>query len=174
MTESTATATTAATAPAERRPIVLVGVDGSASARHALRWAYRQASLTGADLHAVTAWSVPQTYGYVWQVGAIGDLEEDARGMQQEMLVEALGADAAATVHRHLVEAHPTTALLGLASADDLIVVGSHGHGGFVGSLLGSVSHYLVGHAPCPVVVIRTPAQTVPAAVPATAPAPAA
>lgn len=173
MTETTA-ATTATAPRADRRPIVLVGVDGSASAAHALRWAHRQASLTGTELHAVTAWSVPQTYGYVWQVGAIGDLEEDARGMQQEMLVEALGEQAAATVHRHLIEAHPTTALLGLATADDLIVVGSHGHGGFVGSLLGSVSHYLVGHAPCPVVVIRTPAQTAPAAAPATAAAPAA
>jgi nucleotide-binding universal stress UspA family protein len=162
------------TTQAERRPIVLVGVDGSASAAHALRWAYRQAQLTGAELHAVSAWSVPQTYGYVWQVGAIGDLEQDARTMQQETLVEALGAEAAATVHGHLVEAHPTVALLNLATADDLIVVGSHGHGGFVGSLLGSVSHYLVGHAPCPVVVIRTPAVAVPAAAHAPAPAPAA
>jgi nucleotide-binding universal stress UspA family protein len=163
--------TSSSTTPrTERRQIVLVGVDGSASAAHALRWAYRQAQLTGAELHAVSAWSVPQTYGYVWQVGAIGDLEQDARTMQQEALVEALGAEAAATVHPHLVESHPTVALLKLATAEDLIVVGSHGHGGFVGSLLGSVSHYLVGHAPCPVVVIRTAG--VPAQASAHAPAP--
>lgn len=162
---------TTTTPRADRRPIVLVGVDGSTSARQALRWAFHQARMTGAELHAVTAWSVPQTYGYVWQVGAIGDLEQDARTMLQDHLVDALGAQDAATVHRHVVEAHPTTALLGLATAQDLIVVGSHGHGGFVGSLLGSVSHYLVGHAPCPVVVIRVPAAEFPAEVPAEAPA---
>ncbi|MDT4903476.1 MAG: hypothetical protein QOH52_1492, partial [Pseudonocardiales bacterium] len=36
----------------------------------------------------------------------------------------------------------------------DLLVVGSRGHGGFVGALLGSVSHQVVSQAPCPVVVV--------------------
>ena len=37
----------------------------------------------------------------------------------------------------------------------DLVVVGSRGHGGFKGMLLGSVSQHLVAHAECPVVVVR-------------------
>jgi nucleotide-binding universal stress UspA family protein len=42
-----------------------------------------------------------------------------------------------------------------MAEGADLLVVGSRGHGGFVGSLIGSVSHYCVNHATCPVVVVR-------------------
>jgi nucleotide-binding universal stress UspA family protein len=42
-----------------------------------------------------------------------------------------------------------------LSKTADLVVVGSHGHGEFVGLLLGSVSEHCVTHCRCPVVVIR-------------------
>ncbi|MFE4018877.1 universal stress protein [Streptomyces sp. NPDC059101] len=41
------------------------------------------------------------------------------------------------------------------ARGGDLLVVGSHGHGGFAGALLGSVGRHCAQHAPCPVVVVR-------------------
>lgn len=37
----------------------------------------------------------------------------------------------------------------------DVVVVGSHGHGHMREMLLGSVSHYVIHHAPCPVLAIR-------------------
>jgi nucleotide-binding universal stress UspA family protein len=46
--------------------------------------------------------------------------------------------------------------LVALSKTADLVVVGSHGHGEFVGMLLGSVSEYCVTHCHCPVVVIRS------------------
>jgi nucleotide-binding universal stress UspA family protein len=47
------------------RPVIVVGVDGSKCSLEALRWAARQAEMTGAELQAVTAWSLPEIYGYV-------------------------------------------------------------------------------------------------------------
>jgi nucleotide-binding universal stress UspA family protein len=53
-------------------------------------------------------------------------------------------------------EGRPEDVLLRLAREHevDLMVVGTHGRGGFREMLLGSVSHYLTTHAPCPVVVV--------------------
>ncbi|HEX6755629.1 MAG TPA: universal stress protein [Mycobacteriales bacterium] len=59
-------------------------------------------------------------------------------------------------VQRAVIEnRHPAEALLELSSDADLLVVGSRGHGGFSQLLLGSVSHAVVLHAACPVVVVR-------------------
>ena len=39
----------------------------------------------------------------------------------------------------------------------DTLVVGSHGHGGFIRAMLGSVSQHVVSHSQCPVVVVPAP-----------------
>jgi nucleotide-binding universal stress UspA family protein len=61
----------------------------------------------------------------------------------------------AVTIRPRIVEDHAAQALLDAAEGADLVVVGSRGHGGFSGALLGSVSQHVVQHATCPVVVIR-------------------
>ena len=54
-----------------------------------------------------------------------------------------------------VIQGNAAQVLLDVARDADLLVVGSRGHGGFTGALLGSVSQHCVHHAPCPVVVVR-------------------
>jgi nucleotide-binding universal stress UspA family protein len=68
--------------------------------------------------------------------------------------VSEAGADDV-TVEQRLVDAPAAAALIEAAKDAELLVVGSRGHGGFTGLLLGSVSQQVANHAPCPVVIIR-------------------
>jgi nucleotide-binding universal stress UspA family protein len=54
-----------------------------------------------------------------------------------------------------LVEGHPAPVLIQESSGADLLVVGSRGHGEFIGMLIGSTSEHCVANAHCPVVVVR-------------------
>jgi nucleotide-binding universal stress UspA family protein len=139
---------------------IVVGVDGSDASKEALRWAAEEARLRGASLRAIHAWSYP--------IGAAGlglmppvdaeareTVERAAQEMAQRALAEAdvdasrLDADAVA------VEGMAADVLVRAAAGADLLVVGSRGHGGFAGLLLGSVSQQCAQHAPCPVVIVR-------------------
>lgn len=59
-----------------------------------------------------------------------------------------------------IVQGNAAAVLLRAAENADLLVVGSHGLGGFAGLLLGSVSTQVLHHAPCPVLVLRTRSRT--------------
>jgi nucleotide-binding universal stress UspA family protein len=135
---------------------IVVGVDGSPSSEEALRWAVQQGRLTGRPVQAVTSWDYPIDYG----VGAFDafDWETSSRDLLHATVEKVLGADGAQEVTEHLTKGHPAQALLDAAADADLLVVGSRGHGGFAGMLLGSVSQHVVAHAACPVVVVHAPA----------------
>ena len=59
-----------------------------------------------------------------------------------------------------MLRGHAAQVLLKSVSETDTLVVGSHGHGGFIGALLGSVSQHVVSHSRCPVVVVPAPQRT--------------
>jgi len=141
---------------AERRGSerIVVGVDGSPSSGAALRWAVRQADLTGAHVHAVIAWSIPVTYGPMPVPRLWTDWSGIARSTLEESLRATLG-DRAGDVKAEVVEGGAALVLLEAARDADLVVVGSRGHGGFVGLLLGSVAQHVTTHARCPVVVVH-------------------
>jgi nucleotide-binding universal stress UspA family protein len=134
---------------------IVVGVDGSDSSLDALRWAAEQARLTGAGLEVIMAWEYPPSFGWAPPLPADWSPGEEARRELADSVERALGATPPIEVRQVVVQGHPAPALVAAAREADLLVVGSRGHGAFVGMLLGSVSEHCVSHAPCPVVVVR-------------------
>lgn len=139
----------------ERR--IVVGVDGSEPSKLALRWAVRQAELTGATVDAVHAWQMPVTFGMAPVFVSADELAKAGEQMLVDTVSEVVGAHPPVTVRARVVQGHPASVLIRAAQDAELLVLGSRGHGGFVGALLGSVSQHCVHHAHCPVVVIRGP-----------------
>lgn len=148
---------------------IVVGVDGSASSRAALRFALEEAQLRGATLVAVSAWRLPLSEvpgPFLLELPptpmpALDELQADLGSRVEATLDAALrdtaGAEPAVRIERVVVEDAAAHALIDAARGADMLVVGSRGHGGFPGLLLGSVSGQCVHHAPCPVVVVRAP-----------------
>lgn len=141
---------------------IVVGVDGSDGSISALRWALDEARLRGATLDVVHTWHLPYAaYTEVSGMAAGAVSREDVQQLGQQMLdrsIEAAGsAVSGVPVNPILVQGSAAPILLEAAVGADLLVVGSRGHGGFVGLLLGSVSQHCAHHAPCPVVVVHHP-----------------
>lgn len=135
---------------------IVIGVDGSPSSIHALKWAFGQAILTGGTIDAVCAWHYPSAYGFA--VPDCADYQALAEETVSKAIAEARNADHgydAVPVRPVVVKARPARALLEQAKGATLLVVGFRGHGGFSEVLLGSVSQHVVHHAPCPVVIVR-------------------
>jgi nucleotide-binding universal stress UspA family protein len=140
-------------------PRIVAGVDGSPSSISALRWAIRQAGLTGAAVDAVIAWNYPANAGgYGWApTGMEGsfNFQENAEKTLTDAISSAVDPGTGVKTRSFVVEGLPAQVLLDASDGADLLVVGSRGHGGFAEALLGSVSQHCVHHAHCPVVVIR-------------------
>lgn len=134
---------------------IVVGVDGSPSSLQALEWAIRQAGLTGAVVDAVCAWQFPVSYG--WAITDTADYRSLAAETLGKAVAEARHTDETVEIRPHVVEQNAAQALLDASAGAALLVVGSRGHGGFAGALLGSVSQHCVTHATCPVLVLRPP-----------------
>ncbi|MGQ0432169.1 MAG: universal stress protein [Microthrixaceae bacterium] len=147
---------------APRRDRIVVGVDGSDQARHALAWARDEAVIRSAALHVVHAWAPPVP---VSEIAAMASPVDETRyeACAHEVLDAAcatisVGTPESLVVESTVVRGYPSTVLLEHAADADLLVVGSRGRGGFSGLLLGSVSHQCVHHATRPIAVIPTSA----------------
>ena len=134
---------------------IVVGVDGSEESKQALRWAADESRCTGAEIDAVIAWEIPTGYGWGAVLPADYDPVLDARRALEDTIDEVLGRERDVVVHAIVEEGQPATVLLQLAKGARELVVGSRGHGGFAGLLLGSTSTQCMHHATCPVVVVR-------------------
>lgn len=136
---------------------VVVGVDGSDYGARALRWAIDEARRRSAELQVVHAWHYPyigvDIAGFTATPSVLEGAEKAARQVLDDAALVASHAGIG-NVERSLVSGSAASALIEAAKGADLLVVGSRGHGGFVGLLLGSVSQQVAHHAPCPVVIV--------------------
>jgi nucleotide-binding universal stress UspA family protein len=135
---------------------IVVGVDGSRSSVSALRWALRQAELTGSTVEAVLVLDTTASLGMTMTVSPSGNLLVEADRSLTEAVTRATGGGPSVPVARSVEYGHPAAVLIKHAEHADLLVVGSHGLGGFSRPRLGSVSQHCIQNAACPVVVVRT------------------
>ncbi len=137
--------------------MIVVGLDESEHAAEVLRFALHEAGLRGTRLRAVHVWSaapvVPMSGpGMVPPVEV--EATRDAAEKRLQSLVDAVAGDRAASIERALPEGQAGPAILDHAHDAELIVVGTHARGPVGELFLGSVSHHVVRHARCPVVVV--------------------
>jgi nucleotide-binding universal stress UspA family protein len=139
---------------------IVVGVDGSDESRSAVNWALGEARLRGAKLLAVHAWSYYPSLPSDTLDPMLATPEfSDVLGRDAERFlvseVEKLRADAPdVEIDARAIEGPAATVLVEVAKGADLLVLGTRGHGGFTGLLLGSVSQQVSHHAPCPLVLV--------------------
>ncbi|HZE29866.1 MAG TPA: universal stress protein [Actinoallomurus sp.] len=144
--------------PLFRGPVV-VGVDGSPTSEAALALAFEEAAMRGAELVALHTWiEFASDFAYVSARPFFVDWDA-VETKEREMLAERLAGwqekYPEVTVRRVVAGGRPAKRLLEQAADAQLLVVGSRGHGGFTGMLLGSTSQALIHHAPCPLLVVR-------------------
>lgn len=137
---------------------IVVGVDGSANAAAALRWAQGEAALRADQLVAVFAWGlIPPGHAGDGHTFDVDYGAAQAQCALQAAVVDALGSEAARGVETRTVCGPAVEELRTAAKGADLLVVGARGISGVHGVLIGSVCHQLLRRAPGPLAVVPAP-----------------
>ncbi|MBP2328793.1 nucleotide-binding universal stress UspA family protein [Kibdelosporangium banguiense] len=137
------------------KPIV-VGVDGSTSAEHAVRWAAKQAAGRHVPLRLVHACMVIEAYTPVTLPVSVSEaLAQQGREWLREAALLAKEAAPEVDLSTHLRSGPAAQRLIEESESAGLVVLGSRGLGGFTGLVIGSVAVALSTHGHCPIVVVR-------------------
>ncbi|MFC4603392.1 universal stress protein [Rhodococcus kronopolitis] len=145
--------------PPTQGPVV-VGVDGSEVSEAAVAVAFEEASTRGATLVAVNVWSdvsVQPSLGATESDPHWSAIQTAEEAVLSERLAGWLERFPDVTVQRVVSRDRPVRVLSEYSERAQLLVVGSHGRGGFKGMLLGSTSNALMNTADCPVLIVRPP-----------------
>lgn len=136
---------------------VVVGIDGSAHADAALRWALAEAEAhEDGRVTAVFSWQLP----FVGFPGAFD--REELEQAAKDFLVERLSTvvpTPKVPLTPLVAEGDPAEALVVAAKDADLLVVGTRGRSALLGAVLGAVSLRCATTAPCPVTLVKLPGE---------------
>jgi nucleotide-binding universal stress UspA family protein len=136
---------------------ILLAVDGSDHARHAAQKAAELARvIKPSELRIVVAYNtIPMYLGEPNLQIVFDSLRRDAQNVVDKALIEV--GEVPCEVHTEILEGDAAEAILNVANTrkSNLIVMGSRGHGGLAGLLVGSTSQKVVAHANCPVLIVR-------------------
>jgi nucleotide-binding universal stress UspA family protein len=133
---------------------IVVGIDGSPHSQVALASAIEEARLRGLGVQIIHAFPALVTYWGTTSSEYYPKEEAGARKMFEDALAAAPPMDDLDVV-RTLVPGNPSEVLIEASRGASMIVVGSHGRGGYRGMLMGSVSIHVANQAHCPVLVVR-------------------
>lgn len=139
-----------------RMPIkrIVVGVDGSSSAKKALQRAVREAEVWDAELTAVAAVPIAQGAGAMAWLPATIDRDELLSDVREGLDDACDEVGGSVTIRRHALDGSAAALLTEFSTAVDLLVVGTRGRGGFAGLMLGSTSQSVMSRSDCPVLVV--------------------
>ncbi|WP_405166678.1 universal stress protein [Nocardia sp. NBC_01499] len=134
---------------------VLVGVDGTRNSSPAVELAFEEASRRKVGLTALHAWS--DASGPDLPVAGWDGARESAQAILAESLAGYTERYPDVAVRRIVVADRPVRSLLDESANAQLVVVGSHGRGGFTTMVLGSTSNALLHSVEVPMIVVREP-----------------
>ena len=137
---------------------IVVGVDGSPNSRTALTWAAAEAADHGADLVVINVWEhtlLPPAGSVSVSERYVADPSQRTSEDLVNVIKEELGENPPVLVQPQVKQGNPAKVLIDQSENADLLVVGTRGHGGFRGLVLGSVSQHVAAYANCPVTVVR-------------------
>jgi nucleotide-binding universal stress UspA family protein len=136
---------------------IVVGVDGSPASLKAVSWAANEAKLRGSDIEILHSWSMPFVVDPMAMMPMMFPMEEmvaDANRIVAAAAAAVVSIDSKIHVATRVERGSASEHLITAGKTADLVVVGSRGHGGFAGLLLGSVAQQVANHTPCPVVIV--------------------
>jgi nucleotide-binding universal stress UspA family protein len=138
---------------------IVVGVDLSDAGVAALRWAARQARLTGESLRALHVVKLPDAYALVGLVGAAVEMPVESINASYRQALDAVwsSVDPEPDWTLEYFVDDPRGVLVEASTQATLIVVGTHEHTSLGRLISGSVSHYILSHSHCPVVAVPAP-----------------
>lgn len=138
---------------------VIAGIDGSAASRQVLSVAFEEAELRRSPLVVIWALYVhPVAEGVPDHGRALAAVQAAARATVAPLVRELAQAHPRVDVSTSFPIGYPAEILANTSATGQLLVVGSHGGGGFSGMRLGSISHAVAHEAHCPLIVVRGPA----------------